>query len=173
MSIQHRRPAAGQWTAAYTRDDALQLGRYRRKRLASWLLIVPTLAFFSLSLVAGAQAFGKTDYASAIKELPPSQPVIVVAKVQQSFDNPLAWLSDYGSKEVCSVTSSQLSTIAAHYQVGHMAVDVAGARLDVVTVEGAGANDHELRTYLGDPKLKCQLVRRGGVFFLPFDAHGS
>ena len=172
MSIQHRRPAAGQWTAAYMREDALQLG-YRRKRLASWLFIVPTLAVFSLSLVAGAQAFRRSDYASAIKELPRNQPVVLVSATQPSPENPVKWLSDFGNKAVCSVTSSQLQTIAAHYQVGHMAVAMAGATVDVVTVQGQGANDHELRTLLGDTKLRCELVRRGGVFFLPFDAHGS
>jgi hypothetical protein len=154
------------------REDALQLG-FRRKRLASWLFIVPTLAFFSLSLVAGAQAFRRSDYASAIKELPRNQPVVLVSATQPSPENPVKWLSDYGNKAVCSVTSSQLRTIAAHYQVGHMTVAMAGATADVVTVQGQGANDHELRMLLGDANLRCELVRRGGVFFLPFDAHGS
>jgi hypothetical protein len=173
MSIEHRRPAAGQWTAAYMRDDALQT-RGRRRRLTSWLLILPVLGVFSLSLVTGAEAFGKNDYASAIKKLPTSNPVVLVAAAHEPADNPLGWLSErYASKEVCSVTSSQLASIAAHYHVDHMLVDVGGSKVDVVTVDGVGANDHDLRVYLGDAKLSCKLVRRGGVFFLPFDAHGS
>jgi hypothetical protein len=173
MSIQHRRPAAGQWTAAYMRDQALQTGG-RRKRLRSWFLILPVLAIFAFCLSTGAQAFGSTNYAAALKQLPANKPVIVVALARQPLDNPLGWLSDrYANKEVCSVTASQLASIAAHYQVGHMSVDVNGTAVDMITVDGAGANDHDLRVYLGDANLKCELVRRGGVFFLPFDAHGS
>ena len=172
MSIQHRRPAAGQWTAAYIRDDALQLG-HRRKRLASWLVILPTLAFFSLALVAGAHAFKRTDYETAIKSLPQNRPIVVVAGATHAIYNPVGWFSDYGRREVCSVTSSQLASIAAHYDVRHVTIDVDGEAVDVVMVEGKGANDHDLRTYLGDPNLKCKLVRKGGVFFLPFDPHTS
>jgi hypothetical protein len=156
------------------RDDALQAPQGRRRRLTSWILILPVLGVFSLSLVTGAQAFGKNDYASAIKQLPASKPVVLVAAAHEPADNPLARLSDrYASKEVCSVSATQLKAIAAHYHVGHMLVDVGGSQVDMVTVDGVGANDHDLRVYLGDAKLSCKLVRRGGVFFLPFDAHGS
>ena len=172
MSIQHRRPAAGQWTAAHMRDDALQLG-HRRKRLASWLVILPTLATFSLALVAGAHAFEKTNYEAALKSLPSNRPLIVVAGARHSIYNPVGWFTDYGRREVCSVSSAQLATIASHYDVQHTTISVDAANMDVAMVSGRGANDHDLREYLGDPNLKCVLVRRGGVFFLPFDPHGS
>jgi hypothetical protein len=174
MSIERPRPAAGQWTAANVRDDALDLGGLRGKRLASWLLIVPTLAVFSLSLVAGARALRKPDYAAAVKQLPQNQPLIVVAGAQKSVDNFFGWFSDkYTSKELCAVTQAQLAQLAQHYTVGHMTVQVDGKPVDVVTLDGKGANDHDLRTYLGDPNMKCKLVRNAGTFFLPFDSNQS
>jgi hypothetical protein len=88
-----------------------------------------------------------------------------------------AWLdrlrSSYTNKELCAVTPEQLKQIASHYEVGHMTITVAGESVEIATVSGAGANDHELRTLLGDPNMKCKLVREAGVFFLPFDPHGS
>jgi hypothetical protein len=173
MSIEHRRLAARQWTAANVREDALNLGT-RWKKLASWLLIVPTLSFFSLSLVAGAHTLGRTDYARAAKQLPRNEPLVGVAAAEKSIDNFFGWFTQgYSGHELCSVTSSQLAQISAHYQVAHMTITVDGVAVDVVTVSGQGANDHELRTFLGDPGLKCKLVRRASVFYLPFDAHGS
>lgn len=172
MSIQNRRPAAGQqWTAAHVRPR-LEL-RSRGRRVASWALIVPTLGFFSLGLVGGAHALSKPDFASAAKQLPKNEPLVVVAGAQHTIDNFLSWFTHQSSKELCSVTRSQLAKIALHYRVGHMTVTVDGVAYDVVTIDGKGANDHDLREYLGDANLKCKLVRDGGTFFLPFDAHGS
>jgi hypothetical protein len=54
-----------------------------------------------------------------------------------------------------------------------MTITVDGHSTQIAKVSGQGANDHELREYLGDPKMTCKFVREGGVFFLPFDPHGS
>lgn len=170
MSIQHRRPAAGQWTVARVRRDTLNEGT-RRKRLSWWLLIVPALALFSFSLTASAQT-GKPDYASAAKELPKGQPLVVVGP--RDDGTLLGWLkSTYSSHEVCSVTASQLERIASAYDVGQMTITVDGASVQLVTVSGQGANDAELRAFLGVRALDCRLVRRTSIFYLPFDAHGS
>jgi hypothetical protein len=170
MSIQHRRPAAGQWTAARVRRDALNEGS-RWKRLSWWLLIVPALALFSFSLAAGAQT-GKPDYASAAKELPKSKALVVIGP--RDDGTLLGWLkSIYSSHELCSVTASQLERIASEYEVGQVTIAVDGAPVELVTVSGQGANDAELRALLGVPALNCRLVRRASVFYLPFDAHGS
>jgi hypothetical protein len=48
-------------------------------------------------------------------------------------------------------------------------VTVDGQQLQIAKVSGAGANDHDMRVYLGDAKMTCKFVREGGVFFLPFD----
>jgi hypothetical protein len=173
MSIQNRRPAAGQqWTAAHIRKDAFERGS-RGKTLATWALIAPTLAFFSLGLVNGARALGKPTLASAAKELPQNEPLVVVAGAHHTIDNFLPWFSKHSSKELCSVTRSQLAQIAARYEIGHVSVTIDGVAYDIVTIAGKGANDHDLRAFLGDPKVKCKLVREHGMFFLPFDAHGS
>ena len=140
MSIEHRRLAARQWTAANVRDDALTLG-IRRKKVASWVVIVPILLFFAFSLVAGAQTFGKPDYAKAAGQLPRNEPLIVVAGASKTIDNFFSWFAQgYTGHELCAVTPSQLAQIGAHYQVGHMTIDVGGTAVDVVTVSGQGAN---------------------------------
>ena len=172
MSIEHGRRAARQWTAASLRGEKLQSSS-RRRRLASWLLIVPTLSLFSFSLIAGAQT-GKPDYEKAAKQLSRDEPLMLIAASEQSEGNFLDQLvHGYTDKALCSVTSLQLREIGARYDVGHMTITVEGADVDVVTVSGKGANDHELRTFLGDPKLRCKFVRRAGIFYLPFDAQGS
>ena len=170
MSIEHRRPAAGQWTVAQVRRDTLNEGT-RRKRLSWWLLIVPALALFSFSLTASAGT-GKPDYASAAKDLPKGQPLVVVGP--RADGSLLGWLtSTYSTHEVCSVTPSQLERIASAYDVGQMTVTVDSAPVQLVTVSGKGANDAELRAFLGVRALDCRLVRRASIFYLPFDAHGS
>jgi hypothetical protein len=40
-------------------------------------------------------------------------------------------------------------------------------------VSGKGANERDIKTYLGDPSLSCTVVRAKSVFFLPFDVHIS
>ncbi|MGB2952023.1 MAG: hypothetical protein WBB74_01375 [Gaiellaceae bacterium] len=133
-------------------------------------MIVPILALFSSTVIAGAKTFGKPDYAKAARQLP-AGPLVLVSEQHQTFLDRLS--SADSSRELCSVTSSELKLIATRYEVGHMAVTVGGKRIEIATVSGSGANDHELRSLLGDPKLKCKLVREAGIFYLPFDAHGS
>jgi hypothetical protein len=173
MSVDDSRLAAVQRTVALARASA-QARRGRRRRLASWLVIVPTLSLFSFSVVAGAQTVGKPDYAGAAKQLPRGKPLIVVTAPSQSDDS---WSDRFTqastTKELCSVTPTQLARIAAHYSVTHTTITMNGAAVDVVAVSGEGANDRELREYLGDPHPTCKLVRRASVFFLPFEAHGS
>jgi hypothetical protein len=166
MSVGDSRFAAAQRTAASRRGRT-------RTRLAAWVVIVPTLLLFSTTVVAGAKTFGKPDYAQAVKQLPRTGAVVLVSS-SASHD---AWLdrlrSSYTNKELCAVTEEQLKQIASHYDIGHMNVTIDGQSVEIATVSGAGANDHEMRTLLGDPNLKCKLVREAGVFFLPFDPHGS
>ena len=170
MSIDHRRPAAGQWTAAQVRRDSLREGS-RAKRLVWWLVIVPALALFSFSLAAGAQT-GKTDLASAARELPPMKPLVYIRTSQA--DSLTSWLSGkWDSHELCSVTTSQLQRISSEYQVGWTTVTAASGTMQIATVSGPGANDAEVRSLLSVSALDCRLVRRASIFYLPFDAHGS
>src|SRR5436309_14837155 len=104
MSVENRRLAAAQRTAAKKTSGA-HAPRRRWLRLASWLLIVPTLSLFSFSVVAGAAGFGsKPDYAGAVQQLPQGLGVVAI---------------ELGSgTEVCSVNQSQLAAISSHWQTG-------------------------------------------------------
>ena len=136
--------------------------------LLSWLAIVPILLVFSAVVVAGAAARnGGPGYAEAAKDLPKGAPVVAVevAPKEDSFLD--RFRRAYASKELCSVSSSQLAVLAAHYPVRHVTVD----GVDVVVLDGG--DDHDLKAYLGDAKLKCKLVHESHLFFLPFDAHTS
>jgi hypothetical protein len=173
MSVDDSRNAAAQRTVAIARASARSRRRPWR-RLASWVVIVPTLSLFSFSVIAGAQTVGKPDYAGAAKQLPRGKPLIVVTAPAASDESFLDHFAEKSAnKELCSVTQSQLARIAAHYTVAHTTITMGGVAVDVVMVSGAGANDHELREYLGQPAPVCKLVRKASVFFLPFDAHGS
>jgi hypothetical protein len=154
-------------TAAKSRTAARKRGKLSRcKLVASWLLIVPTLSFFSFTVVAGASTFGGSeDYGAAVQELgmASSSQVVVV----QSSTSKTGGLFSAPSKVVCSVTKSQLSRISAAYRTGSFSV----GSTTVITVYGA--TDSGLRSYLGAAGLTCKLVQVKKVFYLPFDAHGS
>jgi hypothetical protein len=114
------------------------------------------------------------DYARAARQLPSTGAIVLVSASTKPHETPLDRLtSSYTNRELCSVTAEQLKRVAAHYQVGQMTITVDGKPVVIATISGQGANDHELREYLGDPNMKCKLVREGGVFFLPFDPHTS
>jgi hypothetical protein len=164
MSVAGWRDAAAQRTAA----------ERSFRRLAGWLVILPVLGFFSFTVVAGAAVAGKPDYAAAARALPAGKPLVLVEAPEPKDESFLDRLTKaYEGHELCAVTPGQLAVIGRKYSVGHMTIDVGGAAVDIATVTGSGANDHELRTLLGDPKLRCKLVRMSGTFFLPFDAHTS
>jgi hypothetical protein len=167
MSVDTRRFAAAQRTAA-------DRPRARLWRLASWLLIVPTLSLFSFSVVAGASDFGtEPDYAAAVEAVAPHDPRLggayVVVETQPS-GNPLARVLTGPGKAVCWIGPSQLRRVSAVYRTGRFTLTVGGTTLDLVTV--FDATESGLRALLG-PDVSCRLVRVSRTFYLPFDAHGS
>jgi hypothetical protein len=159
MSVDETRFAAAQRTAAHRRGA-------KATRLRGWIVIVPTIVVFAAALAGGAAAFGKPDYGQAAKTLPKAGAYVLV-----SADGGQTWLQRLTSsrKELCAVTPKQLAQVAAHYDVSYVTVTVDGQQLQIAKVSGAGANDHDMRVYLGDAKMTCKFVREGGVFFLPFD----
>ena len=170
MSVGPRRLAAAQRTVAVS-------PRARAVRLASWFLIVPTLALFSFSVVASASGYGaKPDYAGAAKAVAPAGHAkdgafIVVEAKSKPNPNPLEKLFSHSQREVCWITSSQLARVAREYSTGRMTISVDGDPLDLVTVDGA--NDHDLRAMLGARGMTCRLVKVSSTYFLPFDARGE
>lgn len=167
MSVQTQRSAAARRTAAAST-------RVRAFRIASWLLVIPTLALFSFSVVAGASGLGaKTDYAGAVKAVTPkpAEKGALVVVQAPSHANPLEKLLSGSMQEVCWITTLQLARVSQRYATGRMTITVDGKPLDLVTVDGA--KDRDLRTLLGPSALTCRLVQVARTFFLPFDAHGS
>jgi hypothetical protein len=163
MSVDDSRFAAAQRTAARRRGP-------QGKRLKGWVVIVPTIFVFASALVGGAAAFGKPDYGRAAKKLPSTGAYVLV-----SADGGQSWLQRLSSskKELCAVTPRQLTQVATHYEVSYLTVTVDGRDLQIAKVSGPGANDHDMREYLGDPHMACKFVREGGAFFLPFDPNIS
>jgi hypothetical protein len=167
MSVDDSRFAAAQRTAAKQRNAM-------SARLKVWLVIVPVLLLFAATLVGGAAAFGRPDYAGAAKQLPSTGALVLVSATTEQSHSWLSRVTSWnGKKELCSVTPAQLDAVATHYQVDYLTVTADGHELKIAKVSGPGANDHELREYLGDAKMKCKVVREGGVFFLPFDPNVS
>jgi hypothetical protein len=152
MSVDCTRQAAAQRTAATKHYR----GHGRRwAKLASWLFIVPMLAFFSFSVVANARTVGKPDYEAAIKKLPPGGTVVVV--------------KGGGKPMVCSVNDGQAAALAARWKTGWTSMEVNGRSVPALWVDGP--NEHELRSFLG--AADCRLVRQKSIFYLPFNANLS
>jgi hypothetical protein len=167
MSVDTRRFAAAQRTAA-------DRPRARFWRLASWLLIVPTLSLFSFSVVAGASGFGsEPDYAAAVAAVAPHDVQLhgsYVVVAAQPAGNPLAQFLSAPGKVVCWIAPSQLKRVSAVYRTGRITVTLGRTSIDIVTV--SGATEPGLRELLG-ANVSCRLVQISRTFFLPFDAHGS
>ena len=130
------------------------------------MFIVPLLSFFSFSVVAGARTFNKPDYEGAVKQLPADKPVVEVPAAPQDSGGGLLGTIQQ-QHFVCSVTGSQLARIQQRYRTSRFTV----GHTDIVSVYGA--NERDLRSYLGDDGVRCVLVRLATIFFLPFDPHGS
>jgi hypothetical protein len=157
MSVESPRLAAAQRTVAAAQKRGGSKGRRRWIRLASWCFIVPMLSLFSFSVVASARSVGKPDYASAIKQLPSSKPVVV--------------LENNGKPLVCSVTQSQATGLGARWRTGWVTMTFDGQEFRTLWVDGP--SDHELRDFLGSSGGDCKLVRLKSLFYLPFNANLS
>ena len=155
MSVESSRLAAAQRTAAAKRDGA-PTGRRRWIRLASWVLIVPMLALFSFSIVAGAATKPAPDYAAALKTLPK--------------DKPLVLLKTGNKRVLCAIGRGQAAALSARWRTGWTTMSVDGADVPALWVDGPNA--HELREVVGSA-ADCAVVHSKRVFYLPFDANLS
>jgi hypothetical protein len=162
MSVERPRLAAAQRTAAASR-------RVRAFRLASWVLIVPTLSFFSFSVVANASGFNaKPDYASAVSDVTAGKHGAYLV-VGDSGGNPLEKIFAAAAQHVCWINSSQLARVSQRWPTGRLTISYGRKSLDLVTV--SGAKEQDLRVELGS--VSCALVQVSRTFYLPFEAHGS
>jgi hypothetical protein len=157
MSVVDPRPAAAQRTAA------------RRFRIvATWLVAVPLLAFFSFSVVAGASTYnGKPPVERALQQLPSTTTTIVEASTP--MPGGLLERLTHAATLVCTVNTAQRSALQESYRTTTTSVAVNGRTIAILSVYGA--TESGLRSDLGT--TTCVLIQVARVFFLPFDAHTS
>jgi len=188
MSVDKRRLAAAQRTAV-GRDPS------RARRLGAWIIIVPALALFSFSVVAGAAgANAKPDVVSAAaKVVPPTHDdgrgadpgakdnskdgkgkkddgTLVVVESSHD-DGGIADALGRGGHEICWVSKSQLVRVSTVYKTTTSSLKVGNNTYSLVTV--LGANERTLRQLLGTSAVQCRLVHVAKLFFLPFDPNLS
>jgi hypothetical protein len=178
MSVGTRRLAAAQRTAVRRSPS-------RAKRLGAWIIIVPALALFSFSVVAGAAGLNtKPDVAAAAAKVVPTghdagRPAGSDEKkdkgglvlVGSSHDgNGFAGLLGKAGREVCWISTSQLARVSAAYRTSSATIGVGGTAYQLVTVYGA---DEQNMKQLLASAVKCRLVQSQQLFFLPFDPNLS
>jgi hypothetical protein len=175
LSVDKRRLAAAQRTAVGTSPN-------RSKRLRAWIVIVPALAFFSFSVVAGAAGFGSKPQvaAAAAKVIPPSSQksddkkdgVVVQVDSSKHDGNPLTeLLGKSKGKEICWISTSQLARVNRVYRTSTSSLSVGGKTYSLITVYNA--NEQNLRQLLGSSGVQCHLIQVAFLTFLPFDPNLS
>jgi hypothetical protein len=179
MSVDKRRLAAAQRTAARSKRPS------RAKRLGAWIIIVPALALFSFSVVAGAAAGqAKPDLKSAAATVVPhghdtresknhdqkSDGALVV--VDSSHGNGgISDLFGKGGREICWISNGQLLQVSAVYKTTTSTLEAGGKTYSLVTVYDA--NEQTLKQMLGTAAVQCRLVHTAHLFFLPLDPNLS
>ena len=143
-----------------------------KKRMAVWVVVLPLLVVFSMSLVGTALASHSTVQVKAGALIPahPKKGKLVLLETGGSF----ALFKDYfglkSSTTVCWVSEATLASLKARY-VTSVSTVVVGSRgsFQLVTVEDADSG--HVRHILG--QNPCALVQRHHTFFLPLDGHTS
>jgi hypothetical protein len=189
MSVDKRRLAAAQRTAVSSKKPS------RARRLGAWIIIVPALALFSFSVVAGAAgANAKPDVEGAAAKVVPQDHndghtgdqsgggdkskdqkkdddgTLVVVDSSHG-DGGISDLLGKGGREICWISKSQLVRVSAVYRTTTSTLKVGHKTYGLVTV--FGANEKTLKQLLGTTAMKCRLVQVAHLFFLPFDPNLS
>jgi hypothetical protein len=186
MSVDKRRLAAAQRTAARSKSPS------RARRLGAWIIILPALAAFSFSVVAGAAgAQAKPGLeAAAAKVVPPAHADSAAAVGGKGKDKDtkrddgtlvlvdsshgaggITGLLGKGGRQICWISSSQLARVSAVYRTTTSTLTVRDKPYTLITVYGA--NEQTLVQLLGSSALQCKLVQAAHLFFLPFDPNLS
>ena len=186
MSVGTRRFALAQRTAVTTPS--------RLRRLGAWIIIVPAFSLFSFSVIAGAAGFrAKPDVAAAEAKVVPKghdegksagerdngtstsndnhQDPGSLVVVDSHGEGGLPGLFGKGGKQVCWISTSQLTRVSAVYRTSTSTIRVGQTTYTIVTIYGASERD--LKQLLGTYSVKCRLVHAAKLFFLPFDPNLS
>jgi hypothetical protein len=182
MSVDKRRLAAAQRTAVGSRNPS------RARRLGAWIIILPALAVFSFSVVAGAAASqSKPGLESAAAKVVPQghdeghgngesrdqkrdDGTLVVVDSSHGGGG-INGLLGKGGHEICWISKSQLTRVSAVYSTTTSTIKVGQTTYSLVTV--FGANEKTLKQLLGTSGVQCKLVHVAHLFFLPFDPNLS
>jgi hypothetical protein len=190
MSVDKRRLAAAQRTAVCRRTPS------RARRLGAWIIIVPALALFSFSVVAGAAvANSKPDVEGAAAKVVPQEHndghtgdpassgdkskdqkkdddgTLVVVDSSHGDGGISELLGKGNGREICWISKSQLVRVSAVYRTTTATLKVGHKTYGLVTVYGA--NEKTLKQLLGTSAMQCRLVQVARLFFLPFDPNLS
>jgi len=144
-----------------------------KKRMAVWVVVLPLLAVFSMSLVGTALASHSTVEVKAgalIPAHPKQKGKLVLLEPSGSFALFKEFFGLKPSTSVCWVSEATLASLEARYATSVSTVDL-GSRgsFQLVTVEDA-ATGH-VRQLVG--QNPCTLVQGHHTFFLPLDGHTS
>ena len=144
-----------------------------KKRMAVWVVVLPLLAVFSMSLVGTALASHSTVEVKAgalIPAHPKKKGKLVLLETGGSFALFKEYFGLKSSTSVCWVSEGTLASLEARYATSVSTVDL-GSRgsFQLVTVEDADTG--HVRQLLG--QNPCTLVQGHHTFFLPLDGHTS
>ena len=143
-----------------------------KKRMAVWVVVLPLLVVFSMSLVGTALASHSTVQmkASALIPAHPKKGKLVLLETGGSFSLFKEYFGLKSSTSVCWVSGATLASLEARYATSVSTVDL-GSRgsFQLVTVEDADSG--HVRQLLG--QNPCALVQGHHTFFLPLDGHTS
>jgi len=143
-----------------------------KKRMAVWVVVLPLLVVFSMSLVGTALASHSTVQmkASALIPAHPKKGKLVLLETGGSFSLFKEYFGLKSSTSVCWVSGATLASLEARYATSVSTVDL-GSRgsFQLVTVEEADTG--HVRQLVG--QNPCTLVQGHHTFFLPLDGHTS
>jgi len=143
-----------------------------KKRMAVWVVVLPLLVVFSMSLVGTALASHSTVQVKAGALIPahPKKGKLVLLETGGSFSLFKEYFGLKSSTSVCWVSGATLASLEARYATSVSTVDL-GSRgsFQLVTVEEADTG--HVRQLVG--QNPCTLVQGHHTFFLPLDGHTS
>ena len=143
-----------------------------KKRMAVWVVVLPLLVVFSMSLVGTALASHSTVEVKAVALIPahPKKGKLVLLETGESFSLFKEYFGLKSSTTVCWVSGATLASLEARYATSVSTVDL-GSRgsFQLVTVEDADSG-HVRQLHGQNP---CALVQGHHTFFLPLDGHTS
>ena len=143
-----------------------------KKRMAVWVVVLPLLGVFSMSLVGTALAAHSSVETKAGALIPahPKGGKLVLLETSGNFALFKEYFGLKSTASVCWVSDSTLATLKARYDTSVSTVDL-GSRGSFQLVTVGDADSGHVRQILS--QSPCSLVQQNHTFFLPLDGHTS